>query len=144
MASCFHEQPGEIRKFKKGGVVYFGLQCPDCFRLMGRRLPPTELEDAEGRIHPGDVPWAEKKKSFAGGGNSKKKAYKAYLRTAVWKAKRSLRLEIDNYECTGCQEIATEVDHVDYARFGGQELMSDLQSVCKECHEALTQIRIGS
>ncbi len=141
-ASCFHEKPGSIRKFKRGRIVFFGIQCPDCLKLVGPKLMPDELEGPEGLIHPKDVPLAEVKRPFQGEGNSKRRKYAAYLRSAEWKRRRGLVLERDGYTCQkdGCVEIASDVHHLNYDNFGHEKL-SDLESLCKDCHRVETESR---
>lgn len=146
MPSCFHEQPGNIRRFQVGRVSYFGLQCPECLRLVGPKLSPSDLDEGEGQLHPGEVPRAEKKKPFQGGGNSRRRKYRKYIQSRAWRIKRSRRLELDGWVCQLCGEIAEEVDHKKYLEGDqfGQERMDDLQSLCTPCHRQVTQDRIGS
>jgi 5-methylcytosine-specific restriction endonuclease McrA len=76
-------------------------------------------------------------------------AYRKYLASATWKRIRAQKLG-ESPECemqhAGC--LLTEqltVHHTTYARFGGDELMSDLQTACRPCHnhhEALKGKRI--
>lgn len=143
MASCFHEQTGTIRRFQVGRVSYFGIQCPDCLRLVGPKLSPSELDEGEGQILPGDVPRADKKRSFQGPGNAKKRKYSAYLRTSKWKAKRDECLQAANWECWNCGEVADQADHITYERFG-DELQSDLRASCGDCNQQARQDRISS
>lgn len=54
-------------------------------------------------------------------------------------AKKAERLAIDNYLCVVCQLPARDVHHVTYER-EGDELMEDLRSVCRICHDVMTDI----
>lgn len=141
-ATCFHEKPGSIRKFRRGKIVFFGIQCPDCLKLVGPKLKPDELEGPEGKIHPKDVPPADYKRPFQGEGNSKRQKYGAYLRSAAWKQVRSMALERDFWICQkpDCMETASEVHHLNYENFG-HERMEDLQSLCADCHKGETEGR---
>lgn len=139
-ASCFHEKPGSIRKFKRGRIVFFGIQCPDCLKLVGPKIRPDQFEAGGIFLHPNEIPLAEFRPSFQGGGNSKRKKYAAYLRSSAWKQKRSQRLELDGYVCQKCEDVASEAHHLTYENFG-HERMEDLQSLCKDCHRTETEGR---
>jgi hypothetical protein len=39
--------------------------------------------------------------------------------------------------CAKCGEHGTDVHHLTYERVGGNELMEDLQVLCRECHTAI-------
>jgi len=143
MPHCFHEKPGSIRKFKLGGITYFGVQCEDCLRIVGPKLSPTELEGPEGKIHPKDVSWAEKKKPFQGKGNVKKRTLQAYYRSSIWKRKRDQVLERDQWICFGCGEIADQVDHITYPEELGTETLDTLRASCGDCNQEARQQRIG-
>lgn len=62
--------------------------------------------------------------------------YIDYLQSPEWDVKRRKRLRLDNYTCQGCgaRDVPLDVDHITYKRFG-HERMSDLQSLCRPCHE---------
>lgn len=66
---------------------------------------------------------------------SRRELYDEYLRSETWQLKRRERLSIDGKRCLGCGATRNlHVHHRTYERFGGQELMSDLVSVCEKCH----------
>ena len=66
--------------------------------------------------------------------------YLRYLRSSAWAAKRRQVLERDGYRCQAwVQHVATEVHHKSYEHFG-DELLDDLISFCRACHEAITSI----
>lgn len=63
--------------------------------------------------------------------------FKAYYSSDQWQRTRKFRLHLDNFTCQDCKakltnETAT-VHHLTYERFT-QELMSDLKTVCYNCH----------
>lgn len=84
---------------------------------------------------------------------AKRKArYQAFMRSPEWRAIRKGALEragrrceelipnptlggISMMRCTATRRLT--VHHKTYARFGGMELPSDLQVLCKEHHDAL-------
>lgn len=63
--------------------------------------------------------------------------YIAYMQSEAWNRKRRERLKMDRYTCQDCgaQNVPLDVHHITYERFGGNELMSDLKSLCRPCHE---------
>lgn len=64
--------------------------------------------------------------------------HSAYLQSSDWKRKRLLVLKRDNCICQGCLEAkATEVHHKSY-RYWKNEPLFDLISVCKKCHDNIT------
>lgn len=63
---------------------------------------------------------------------------KAYLNSPEWKALKHQRLAIDRYTCQSCNQsgLSLEVHHLHYRTFKSESL-SDLISVCRNCHEAI-------
>lgn len=65
-------------------------------------------------------------------------AYNAYLNSEHWQELREKVLYRDGFRCQlnlwGCTRAATQVHHLTYERVT-REKMSDLTSVCKNCHE---------
>lgn len=71
---------------------------------------------------------------------SKYHGYSAYLKSESWKVKRNLVLQRDNYICQSCrQTTATEVHHLHYRHLRNEPLF-DLVSVCRRCHEIITNL----
>ncbi len=61
--------------------------------------------------------------------------YHEYLLSPVWTLLRRQRLAIDNYECVLCGAPAEVVHHRRYPEVLGDENVTDLVSLCRECHE---------
>jgi len=61
--------------------------------------------------------------------------YNEYMRSEKWFEKRERILKRDKGKCVLCNKDATQVHHNTYERFGGKERLSDLVSLCKDCHE---------
>lgn len=61
---------------------------------------------------------------------------KAYLNSPQWKIIKRQRLAIDQYTCQSCNQsgLSLEVHHLHYRTFKSESL-SDLVSVCRNCHE---------
>jgi hypothetical protein len=63
--------------------------------------------------------------------------YRLYIKSQEWEAKRKQRLEMDGHKCAVCKaRSGLEVHHNDYSRLG-DELMSDLITLCKTHHKAV-------
>lgn len=61
--------------------------------------------------------------------------YDEYIRSTEWARLRKLVLERDQFLCQGClMEKATQVHHLTYAHLGC-ELLYELVSLCRDCHE---------
>jgi hypothetical protein len=66
--------------------------------------------------------------------------YLRYLRSSEWKAKRQSVLERDQYRCqVWFEHHGEEVHHRSYLHLGDEPL-EDLVTLCRECHEAITNI----
>lgn len=64
--------------------------------------------------------------------------YYEYIASSEWAAKRKRALDRDNHECQTCLNGADlEVHHKTYERLG-HERLSDLITLCRSCHEAIT------
>lgn len=59
-----------------------------------------------------------------------------------WKTIRRQRLTVDNDLCVFCKSPAEEVHHVTYEDVG-HEMLEDLRSLCRICHDACTQLEYG-
>jgi len=63
--------------------------------------------------------------------------HREYLQSPLW---RSIRLKaIEHYGeiCGKCGGYGNDVHHLTYDRVGGEELLEDLQVLCRDCHEAI-------
>lgn len=76
----------------------------------------------------------EKIKLWQGSNPMNNKEYREkYLESPNWKKKRKRVLDRDNSLCV-CGEYAIDVHHKTYENLG-QELLSDLVALCKNCHD---------
>jgi CRISPR system Cascade subunit CasD len=57
--------------------------------------------------------------------------------------RRKERLAQDYHLCVFCKSPANTVQHITYKRAGGNELLDDLRSLCRLCHDAVTMIEYG-
>ena len=66
-------------------------------------------------------------------------AYRRYLQSWQWKVKRMKRLKMDGMACVLCDSSdQLQVHHVTYDRLGFERL-SDLRTLCRDCHEAISE-----
>lgn len=67
--------------------------------------------------------------------------YKEYMLSHEWDQKRIQRLWIDDYECVMCGKTADEgrlhVHHIHYRTLGNENVMTDLCTLCDECHRKI-------
>lgn len=63
--------------------------------------------------------------------------YKKYMRSKKWKARRKLKGESVNWTCEKCGDNTPPmfIHHKHYDTLGN-ESNSDLEALCKNCHEA--------
>jgi hypothetical protein len=70
--------------------------------------------------------------------------YKKYIGSQKWKAKRDKKLEQAGYRCEKCgvskYSKKLEVHHLNYGNLGNEKL-SELIVLCKECHEKADTVR---
>jgi hypothetical protein len=61
--------------------------------------------------------------------------YAEYLQTAEWRGRRDERIRLASFRCERCQaKRDLQVHHVRYERLGA-ELDTDLEVLCRTCHE---------
>lgn len=61
--------------------------------------------------------------------------YREYIKSSVWKQKRSHRLKLDNWSCVVCGGYSHHVHHWYYTYPYGKEKKYQLASVCYRCHQ---------
>jgi hypothetical protein len=64
-----------------------------------------------------------------------KTEYQQYLLSDHWLKQRLTAFQHYGNTCNRCDRFATDVHHRTYSRLG-RELMSDLELLCRKCHEA--------
>jgi len=68
---------------------------------------------------------------------------RADYRNSEYRKRRQERLKEDHQLCVFCKSPATTVQHITYRRAGGDEVLDDLRSLCRLCHDAITMIEYG-
>lgn len=71
--------------------------------------------------------------------------YEAFLTSPAWQTKRAQVLERADGRCERCRNECTGLDvhHLTYDRFGGLELLTDLEALCGRCHPVADEERRG-
>lgn len=62
--------------------------------------------------------------------------HREYLKSPLWRAKRIEALTFYGSKCSRCGNEGGDVHHKTYARTGGNELIQDLEIICRPCHES--------
>ena len=63
--------------------------------------------------------------------------YKEYINSIEWDEKRSLRFRMDGFRCYKCgSPMNLQCHHITYERLGNERL-SDLVTLCSDCHKRL-------
>lgn len=149
---CAHEQTELRRRTYSNGVQHYVRQCLRCGQMV-RAVKKTEaLAESGGQVPEFDerlrerwwagyqAEWREQQQRRL---VEQRLRHQAYLLGEEWRRRRDLRLRHDRYECQarldGCAGRATEVHHLTYRHWGNEPLF-DLVSVCRSCHEQITEM----
>lgn len=63
-----------------------------------------------------------------------------YYQSSKWAEKRNARLKIDGFKCAKCGFTrALEIHHINYERFGDEDVSRDLITLCKKCHQEVEE-----
>jgi len=129
-------------------------QCLDCHQSIGHALPHADYtkEQIDALPHfdvaARDAYWERDKvdaKSIADEAErrlqERRTFYTQYLQSDAWREKRRLVIERQSNICSGCRMAPiTEVHHLSYDNLG-DELLWQLQGVCRACHEKAHKIK---
>ncbi len=136
------------------GRTHFVMQCPRCGAaepVKKTELTQTEM-DAAPEFDAGLADrWNWARHNFARElHNARQEAsydqfhaeHEAFLRTAAWQEMRRKVMERAGGICEGCRERrAVQVHHRNYTYKFGREMLFDLVAVCRDCHEAIHDVR---
>jgi hypothetical protein len=64
-------------------------------------------------------------------------SHREYLKSPLWKSIRARAIKHYGEVCGKCGQYGNDVHHLTYDRVGGEELIEDLQVLCRDCHEAI-------
>lgn len=67
---------------------------------------------------------------------NKQLIHREYLKSPLWLRKREEAMAHYGPICNRCGRHGTDVHHKTYDRVGGAEILTDLEILCRECHEA--------
>lgn len=144
---CAHpEDRVEVRRFRRAfGGESFRRLCLECGeKLDARPLDPLDLPGGvlacDVQLHtPPRVPRA---RGLGGKGNSKRREYEKFLRSAKWRKQRDRVLARDKYRCQDCHGPAECVAHLRYAARIEDTPDRDLQASCTACNMAERERRL--
>lgn len=127
-----------------GGGIQYRHQCLTCGRSVGnavshsavRELPPYWDDDREALWEASIRAQIQAERDEeAAQEATRRDAYRRYLASPQWAAKRRAVLERENFTCQGCRSSrACDVHHLTYAHIGN-ELLFELVALCRTCHE---------
>lgn len=142
---CDHPNTVPRSRVDSSGRTFYIRQCTDCGQQVGTAIKKASIKNLDN-VQPFDEEhaqeferqrWARFDELRRERVETRQADYSAYLSSAAWQAKRFKVLERDNYLCQGCRERrAVEVHHLTYEHIGN-ELLFELVSVCRQCHETL-------
>jgi len=71
--------------------------------------------------------------------------HQQFMASDEWKHIRGLKLDLASHRCEKCGVgDPLDVHHLTYDRFGGDELLTDLQVLCRDCHETVHGRKFGT
>lgn len=154
---CEHE-PQELRRItRSNGTKHYVMQCLNCGAERKsvarsspevRRLtaPPPEFDHSlngpywKRRADDSQERLRQKREDDEA---ERRAQYTEYIESDAWRQKRLARLAIDGRVCQakmdGCTGAAEEVHHWTYQHFGNEPLF-ELVSVCRVCHDQITEM----
>lgn len=64
--------------------------------------------------------------------------HRQFIASPLWQEIRRKALQYHGSQCNSCECVSDSLDvhHKIYERFGGGELMTDLEILCRSCHDA--------
>jgi len=148
--TCLHGRSALTLQLRKGDKKFYRTQCLACGYIV-KELRRSELSEAEiqSAIRFDDALstefWKRRNERYAeleAQTLAKQQTefderYAAYLSSEQWRRIRAKVLQRDKQLCQGCLiNRATDVHHLTYQRLYN-ELMFDLISLCRDCHEQL-------
>lgn len=143
---CSHpDERVEVRRFRRAfGGESFRRLCLECGEKLDAR--PLDPLDLPGGVLACDVPLhtpprVPRARGLGGRGNSKRRDYERFLRSAKWRKQRDRVLARDKYRCR-CGEPATCVAHDRYAPRIEDTPDRDLHASCTPCNNAEREQRI--
>lgn len=138
-----------VKRIKSNGSPLLNKQCLTCGEADGKAykmvlnfndFPDYSEEKREAYYINQNIEREEKKQKER---NAFFLEYNLYLKSETWMNKRTLVLKRDNYTCQSCLiSQATQVHHTTY-RHVYNELLFELVSVCKQCHDLITKLDRG-
>lgn len=136
---CPHAETERRIETFGNGTLHHCMQCLACGSAVGKWLandgkqyPPF---DQELRKTGSDLSFDERQREKQAERQEFQDRYTAYLESAEWKRKRRRVLERDAHICQGCLSAPAAVVHHTTYRHVGAELLFELISLCRSCHD---------
>lgn len=150
---CKHEESSVVKYALNGWRVQ--RSCSKCYKLHGSYLKQadyklSDLREINKEKHDNyhetqGEKYSERIKSLSQMHRDWNKKewldeHNSYLKSALWREKRELVFQRDNYLCQSCLTArATEVHHLSYAHWRNEPLF-ELVSICNDCHKVITKL----
>lgn len=130
----------------RGAGIQIKWQCSKCGRSIGTAIRHDQVVSIEA-LDPWDEVLVERQRALGNSQRSeaahlkemewadKRERYREYLRSSMWRDKRSRVMARADGLCEGCRvEEATEVHHLSYTHIYA-EFLFELVALCRDCHE---------
>ena len=144
---CPHpEDRVEVRRFRRAfGGESFRRLCLECGEKLDAR--PLDPLDLPGGVSACDVPLhtpprVPRARGLGGRGNSKRRAWEKFMRSAAWRKQRDRVLARDRYRCVDCGAPATCAAHRRYSDPIERTPDRDIVASCEQCNRAEREKRI--
>jgi len=139
MEECLH--PVKVVRFKidaRGRYMYL-YQCTTCHQRVGDWLKrEVALNGRSATPFDSDAEQESRKRIYEERREERRvewrSRYENHLRSDKWRELRRLVWQRAKGLCERCSEPGAHVHHLTYERMG-DELLSDLQLLCRRCHE---------
>ncbi|MDB6117617.1 MAG: hypothetical protein JWO08_1398 [Verrucomicrobiaceae bacterium] len=142
---CQHTELALTRRTVANGTVAIVSQCQCCGRQKGsalRKLPEHDSLPAFNETL--EREWSKQREQHVTQFKKKRQRentlkwfsdYNRYLQSPLWKEKRDLVLQPEDFVCQGCRKArATSAHHTTY-RHQGHEFLFELIALCQSCHD---------
>lgn len=146
--NCNNHNYEIVKKLKINNTYYLVKQCMTCGEANNSHLKFSLVENHDNLKWYSETlnkKYYENKRNYYLINREKEKQewlknYAIYLSSIEWKQKRLKVLERDRFICQGClNNKANEVHHLTYKHVYN-EFLFELISLCKPCHDKLTNL----
>ena len=143
--ACQHPNARPCLRTLSNKTTAIYAQCPECGAVASNAMRKDAFTPEQLAALPAfdeqlkDSGWKEERERAVALSEQQlaeqRARYAQYLLTPAWRAKREQVLMRDHFQCQGCRAAtATQVHHLTYDHIC-DELLFELVSLCKSCHE---------